>query len=183
MTKAASPTYRVPFCRRREGKTDYRRRRRLLLSRVPRITVRKSNRYIRMQLISDEHDGDNTLISVTSSDLAQFGYAGSCANCAAAYLTGIVFGKRACEHGYEYGILDIGRQTPVHGSNVYAALKGAIDGGMRIPHDPDVFPSTDRLAGQHISALFHDDAYSVQVQATKAAICGIKESEEDKEIE
>jgi large subunit ribosomal protein L18 len=183
MGKAGSPTYRVPFRRRREGKTDYRRRLRLLLSRNPRVVVRKSNRYIRMQLISTVPVGDNTLITVTSSELDKFGYKGSLSNCSAAYLTGLVFGKRARETGYDYGILDIGRQTPIHGSNVYAALKGAIDSGMSIPHDPAVFPSEERLSGQHIGAFKDDESYTEQVRAVKEAISGIEESEGDKDTE
>jgi len=180
MVKAGSPTYRVPFRRRREGKTDYRRRLRLLLSRIPRVVVRKSNRNIRMQLISTEPVGDNTLITVNSSELVLFGYNGSLSNCSAAYLTGLVFGKRARETGYEHGILDIGRQTPIHGSNVYAALKGAIDSGMNIPHDPVVFPSEERVSGQQIGAFTDDASYIEQVRAVKEAI---SESEGDKNTE
>lgn len=181
MGKASSPTYRVPFRRRREGKTDYRRRLRLLLSRIPRVVVRSSNRIIRVQLISNDPQGDNTLISVTSSELNQLGYTGSCSNCSAAYLTGLLFGYRAHERGYDFGILDIGRQTPIHGSNVYAALKGAIDSGMNIPHDPAVFPSEDRLSGQHVAVFKDDRAYPEQVRTVKETISGIGENEGDTE--
>jgi large subunit ribosomal protein L18 len=132
-----------------------------------------------MQLISTEPVGDNTLITVQSSELDTFGYKGSLSNCSAAYLTGLVFGKRACETGYDYGILDIGRQTPIHGSNVYAALKGAIDSGMSIPHDPAVFPPEERISGKHIGAFKNDESYTELVRAVKAAISGIEESEED----
>ncbi|RLI44668.1 50S ribosomal protein L18, partial [Candidatus Bathyarchaeota archaeon] len=37
---ATGPRYRVPFRRRREGKTNYRLRRALVLSKQPRLTVR-----------------------------------------------------------------------------------------------------------------------------------------------
>lgn len=181
MGKAASPTYRVPFRRRREGKTDYRRRLRLLLSRIPRVVVRTSNRIIRMQLITTEPQGDITLLSVTSADLAQDGYEGSHSNCSAAYLTGLLFGKRARERGYYSGILDIGRQTPIHGSNVYAALKGAIDNGMSIPHDPAVFPSDDRISGLHVAAFKADATYPEMVRTVKEAISGIAKSDGDTE--
>jgi large subunit ribosomal protein L18 len=183
MAKAGSPTYRVHFRRRREGKTDYRRRLRLLLSRIPRIVVRKSNHYIRMQLVSTEQVGDNTLISVNSAELAKLGYKGSFSNCSAAYLTGIVFGIRAREAGFNHAILDIGRQTPIHGSNVYAALKGAIDSGMSIPHDPAVFPSEERLSGKHIEAFKDDATYTEQIRAVKEAISGNEMRKEDTDIE
>lgn len=183
MAKAGSPTYRVPFRRRREGVTDYRRRLRLLLSRKPRVVVRKSNRYIRMQLIACEPVGDNTLVSVQSAELGELGYTGGLSNCAAAYLTGLLFGKRACDAGYSEGLLDIGRQTPVHGSNVYAALKGAIDGGMSIPHDAAVFPPEERLSGEHVGAFKHDDAFAETVRSVKKTITESREREEGKETE
>ncbi|HDS45036.1 MAG TPA: 50S ribosomal protein L18 [Methanomicrobia archaeon] len=183
MGKGRSPTYRVPFRRRREGKTDYRRRLRLLLSRIPRVVVRPSNRYIRMQLITTEPVGDHTLISVSSSELHAFGYSGSLSSCCAAYLTGLVFGTRARRSGYEAGILDIGRQTPIHGSNVYAALKGAVDSGMIIPHDPAVFPAEERLTGVHIGAYKGDVTFSDHVRTVKSAICGVAVSEGDKDTE
>ncbi|MBN1454839.1 MAG: 50S ribosomal protein L18 [Methanomicrobia archaeon] len=172
MAKAGTPTYRVPFRRRREGKTDYRRRLRLLLSRVPRIVVRQSNHYIQIQLIATEPVGDNTILSVNSAELVNLGYKGGYSNCSAAYLTGLVFGHRARDVGVNHAILDIGRKTPIHGSNVYAALKGAIDSGMSIPHDPAVFPPDDRLYGEHISAYKKDDAYAALVRSIKETITG-----------
>ncbi len=90
-------------------------------------------------------------------------------------------GKRALEAGYTEGILDIGRQTPIHGSNVYAALKGAIDSGMDIPHDPTVFPADERLFGEHIGAFKDDERYAEQVKAVRGTILGEQESLEDKE--
>ena len=183
MSNAGSPIYRVPFRRRREGKTDDRRRLRLLLSRKPRVVVRKSNRYIRMQLISSEVVGDKTLISVTSGDLIDLGYKGSLSNCSVAYLTGLVFGRRVREKGYDHAILDIGRQTPIHGSNVYAALKGAIDSGLDIPHDPAVFPSEERLSGLHIGRFKDDATYPEQIRAVKDAISGYEQIEGGKDSE
>ena len=177
MSKARSPTYRVPFRRRREGKTDYRRRLRLLLSRNPRVVVRQSNRFIRIELISTEPSGDKTLISVNSSELGKVGFKGGFSNCPAAYLTGLAFGIRARDAGYNNAILDIGRQTPIHGSNVYAALKGAVDSGMSIPHDPAVFPPEERLTGQHIGAFNNDESYAEQIRAVKDALLGLKVSE------
>ncbi len=153
MGRAKGPTYRVPFRRRREGKTDYRRRLKLLQSGKHRVVVRRSNRYIRMQLVSPSKTGDNTLVAAISSELTTYGYDGGKCNCPAAYLTGLLFGKRAREAGIDEGVLDIGLHTPTHGSNIYAALKGALDSGLTIPHDPAVIPSEDRLSGKNSATL------------------------------
>ncbi|MDP6670941.1 MAG: 50S ribosomal protein L18, partial [archaeon] len=47
-------------------------------------------------------------------------------------------------------ILDIGFNTPVHGSRVFAALKGAIDNGLDVKADEKALPSEDRVSGKHI---------------------------------
>ena len=38
----------------------------------------------------------------------------------------------------------------VHGSRIYAAIKGMIDGGMKINADAKSFPSKERLMGEHL---------------------------------
>ena len=36
--------------------------------------------------------------------------------------------------------LDLGLVRDTKGNRVFAAMKGAIDGGVNIPHDPKIFP-------------------------------------------
>lgn len=179
MGRARGPTYRVPFRRRREGKTDYRKRMKLLLSRKHRVVVRKSNKNIRMQLVSADNFGDKTLVAAISSELSKYGYEGGKSNCPAAYLTGLLFGKRAREAGFEESNLDIGLHTPVHGSNVYAALKGALDSGLVIPHDPVVFPSDDRISGSHIATFFNKPSFGDMFHSVKDKIISDGETEEE----
>jgi len=150
------PLYRVPFRRRREGKTDYRKRLKLLMSHKPRVVVRRSNKYIRIQLIVADRQGDRTFVDMTSKELSGYGYEGGGKNLTAAYLTGLLFGKKAIEAGFKEAILDIGLHTPVHGSRVFAALKGVIDSGMEVPHDPVVFPPEERIKGEHIASYTGD---------------------------
>jgi len=150
------PLYRVPFRRRREGKTDYRKRLKLLMSHKPRVVVRRSNKYIRIQLIVADREGDRTFVDMTSKELSGYGYEGGGKNLTAAYLTGLLFGKKAIEAGFKEAILDIGLHTPVHGSRVFAALKGVIDSGMEVPHDPVVFPPEERIRGEHIASYTGD---------------------------
>jgi large subunit ribosomal protein L18 len=170
MIRAKGPTYRVPFRRRREGKTDYRRRLKLLLSRKNRVVVRKSNKTIKIQLISADTGGDKTLVSALSSELPKYGYTAGTCNGPAAYLTGLLFGKRALESGFDDGIFDIGLVTPVHGSNVYATLKGALDSGMEIPHDPAVFPAEERIAGKPVASFLQQPDIVDMIHAVKETI-------------
>jgi large subunit ribosomal protein L18 len=76
--------------RMRLGLTDYRRRRKLILSGLPRFTVRFSNRYILIQLIEARLGGDYTIASFYSRELStRYGWKASCINTPAAYLSGL----------------------------------------------------------------------------------------------
>ncbi len=164
------PMYVVPFRRRREGKTDYRKRLRLLMSHKPRIVVRRSNKYVRIQLVEAAKGGDRTFVDVTSAELRRYGYEGDGKNIPAAYLTGLLFGKKAIEAGFEDAILDIGLHTPVHGSRVFAALKGVVDAGMDVPHDPVVFPPEERIRGEHIASYTGDTTITDNFEEIKERI-------------
>ncbi|RLI49647.1 MAG: 50S ribosomal protein L18 [Candidatus Thorarchaeota archaeon] len=151
---AHGPTYRVKFRRRREGKTDYYRRRRLLLSRLPRLVVRKTNTKVIVQVVTAHVVGDMTVASAVSTELANYGWEAGTANLPAAYLTGLLAGLRAKAKGITTAVLDIGLNPPIRGSKVYAALKGALDAELEIPHDPEILPSEERITGQHIVEAF-----------------------------
>lgn len=148
---ATGPRYKVAFRRRREGRTNYHQRLKLLLSKEDRIVIRKSSKHIQIQLITAKSEGDLTLSSAISTELKKYGYEASTGNTSAAYLTGLLFGHKTQSKGYEYGILDIGLQASSKGSRIYAALKGIVDSGLEIPHDPSVFPSDERVRGEHIA--------------------------------
>lgn len=151
---AKGPTYKVKFRRRREGKTNYYRRRRLLLSRKPRLVVRKTNTRTIVQVVNAQVTGDVTLASAISSELTNYGWNAGIGNLPAAYLTGLLAGRRALERGVTTAVLDLGLHPPIRGSKIYAALKGAVDAGLEIPHNPEILPSEDRLTGKHIIAAF-----------------------------
>lgn len=167
---ARGPTYRVPFRRRREGKTNYRKRLKLLLSGKPRVVVRKSNRYIRVHLVVPDAKGDRTLVSAISSELRKYGYDGYTGNTPAAYLTGLLFGVRALNAGYAEGVLDIGLHTPSRGAKVFAALKGAIDAGMEIPCSEEIFPDDARIRGEHIASYRGDTSILESFERAKQKI-------------
>ncbi len=151
---AQGSTYRVKFRRRREGKTNYYRRRRMLKSKLPRLVVRKTNTKIIAQVMTAKVIGDITEASAISPELEKYGWEAGKHNLPAAYLTGLLVGLRAKSRGIEKVILDIGLNTPVNGSRVYAALNGALNAGLDIPHGAEVLPDEDRLKGKHIVESF-----------------------------
>ncbi|WP_435349742.1 50S ribosomal protein L18 [Haloarchaeobius sp. HRN-SO-5] len=148
---ATGPRYKVPMRRRREVRTDYHQRLRLLKSGKPRLVARKSNRHVTAQLISPGPQGDQTLASATSEDLQDFGWEAPTGNLPAAYLTGLLAGKRALDAGLEEAVLDIGLNTATPGSKVFAVQEGAIDAGLDIPHNEDVLADWPRNRGEHIA--------------------------------
>ncbi len=167
---ATGPRYKVPFRRRREGRTDYHQRLRLLLSKEDRVVIRKSSRHIQLQLLRPAADGDVTLSSAISTELKKFGYQAPTGNTTSAYLTGLLFGYKAQREGYESGVMDIGLQAPSAGSRVYAALKGVVDSGMEIPHNPSIFPSDERIRGEHVAQYMEGCDLPDVFEATKEKI-------------
>ncbi|MCC5994054.1 MAG: 50S ribosomal protein L18 [Candidatus Aenigmarchaeota archaeon] len=146
-----SPTYRIHFRRRREGKTNYRKRLKLLLSGKPRLVYRKTLKYIIGQIIEFDKKGDKTLVGITSKILQKYGWKFACDNTPASYLTGYLLGKMALFKGIKEAILDIGLYTSTKGGRMYAFAKGAIDAGLSVPCSEEMFPSEDRIKGLHIS--------------------------------
>lgn len=148
---ARSAIYVVRHRRRREQKTDYALRLSLLKSGVPRLVIRKSNRYVQGQIIKYNPSGDRTLASASSSELRKLGWKHGCSSVTAAYLTGLLLGKRGLGKA-EQAVLDAGLQRLTRGNALYAFLKGVTDAGLSVPHDPAVLPSEERLTGRHIKA-------------------------------
>lgn len=134
--------------RRQERKTDYRARFNLLKSEKPRFVVRKTNRYIIAQIIESDVAQDKVIAKASSTDLLSKGWpkekAGSLKSLPAAYLTGYLLAKSLKTKIGEV-VLDIGLQRNIHGSRLYATLKGAIDAGLKIPHDPQALPKLERI--------------------------------------
>ncbi len=143
--------YTLKLKRRRSGQTNYQRRLKLLLSRKPRLVVRKSMRNIRAQIIDYTPKGDAVKASAVSSELKQAGWKYSTNSIPAAYLAGLLCGVRAKKAGINDAILDLGLHRAINGTRVYSALKGAIDAGLAIPSDKECFPKEERIKGTHIA--------------------------------
>jgi large subunit ribosomal protein L18 len=144
------PHYRVPFRRRREGRTDYRVRSKLLRSGKPRVVVRKTLNQTIVQFIVPDPPGDRVLATAQSIELKEHGWSAGTGNLPAAYLTGFLAGRRASAVGLKEAILDIGVQRPSRGGRLFAALQGLLDSGVAVPHSPEVLPAKDRVRGAHI---------------------------------
>jgi len=145
------PRYRVQFRRKREDRTDYRHRLRLVRSGKPRFVVRVSLSHIVAQVVRATPSGDLTLASAYSKELEGLGWKGGTSNTSAAYLVGLLCGYRATKAGIRECVLDIGMHSPTPRAKVFATLKGALDAGVRIPHGEDVLPGEERLRGEHIA--------------------------------
>ncbi len=148
MGRATSSIYRLSFRRVREGRTNYKHRLALVKSGKPRLVVRKTDRYVIAQLVEFDAPGDKVILSVHSKRFAKM--FPSLKNLPVAYLTGYALAKQAIEKGYKEAVLDLGRRTPTKSMFAYAALKGALDAGMEIPHNPEIFDES-RFKGEHIA--------------------------------
>lgn len=161
------PRFTVHFRRRREGKTKYRSRLRLLKSRTLRLVVRKTNKYIIAQVVDFDIKGDRTLAYVNSLELKKHGWTASLKSTPAAYLVGLLIGKKALDSKVEKAIFDLGLYTPSKGAKIFATLKGAADAGLKINFEDKLCPSEDRIIGKHLKS----DASS-QFEKVKEVILG-----------
>lgn len=146
-----SKTYTLQFRRKKEGKTNYRKRLKMLKSNKLRLVVRKSLNNISAQIVEYHPKGDKIIKYAHSTELKKFGWKQNRGNLPSAYLVGLLIGKKAKENGIKEAIADIGLNKTVKGSRIYTLLKGALDGGLNIPCSPDILPKNERIRGMHIS--------------------------------
>jgi len=99
--KAYSKRYQTKFRRRREGKTDYYARKRLVVndkdkydSKKYRMVVRRTNRRILVSIVYSTIQGDMTITSADSLELKGFGLNCGLTNYASAYCTGLLAARR-----------------------------------------------------------------------------------------
>jgi large subunit ribosomal protein L18 len=146
----------LPKKRRIENKTNYTKRKRLLEGRKPRVVIRKTNKYIIAQYIESFQAQDKIIKSAFSKELLEFGWPkekeGSLKSLPAAYLTGLLLGKRIIKN--KEAILDTGLIRSTKGSKIYAALNGLVDSGFKIPFNKEVFPEKDRLESENVKDFF-----------------------------
>jgi len=99
--KAYFKRFQVKYRRRREGKTDYRARKRMISqdknkynSPKYRFVVRITNKDIVTQITTAKIQGDNVMAAAYAHELTKFGMPVGQTNYAAAYATGLLLGRR-----------------------------------------------------------------------------------------
>jgi large subunit ribosomal protein L18 len=146
------PTYNVPYRRRKEGKTNFGLRKRLVASGLPRVVVRRTSKNVLVQFVEPDVKGDKVVTSAHSGELKKkYGYLGSLNNLPASYLTGLLCGYKSKAKDVKVAVLDIGLQIPSKGADVFSVLKGLLDAGVEVPHNEEVLPDEKRIAGTHIA--------------------------------
>jgi len=172
--KAFFKRFQVQRRRRREGKTDYKARVKMVRqdrnkfnTRKYRLIVRFSNRSCTCQVAYATIAGDIVVAQATSKDLEKYGVSVGLKNYAAAYCTGLLVARRTLKKfgldeaikgkeeidGEEFHvededndqrpfkcILDVGVRRTCVGHRMWGALKGAVDGGLHVPHSTKNFP-------------------------------------------
>jgi len=99
--KAYSKRYQTKFRRRRQGKTDYYARKRLVVndkdkydSKKYRMVVRFTNKRVLTSIVYATLKGDMTIAAADSKELANYGVKNGFANYAASYATGLLLARR-----------------------------------------------------------------------------------------
>ena len=141
--------YIATLKRIRNGRTNYRKRAALLLSKRRFVTITVSDENVQAQIAYPMAKGDVTITSSHSRELTRFGWNGSMNSLPACYLTGLLLGKKSLRKDVDEAVLYTGKNPFT--SRVAACLKGLIDSGMKIPASDSSFPPEERLVGNHIA--------------------------------
>jgi len=140
--------------RRRENKTDYLKRLKMLKSEKPRLVFRKTNKYFTIQYVISDEAHDKTIFGISSKDLLKTGWdekaKGSLKSVTAAYLTGYFVGKKIIKDNLETPIVDFGMIRVLHKTKVFGFLKGLIESGVKIESKEEAFPEEERLNGESL---------------------------------
>jgi len=144
--------------RRKENKTDYKKRLAFLKSGVARVVFRKTNRYVTAQIVSSKEAQDKVELGMSSQALIDYGwpdnFKNSLKSVSASYLTGFLLGKLSDGKKTEKIVVDFGMIRMIHKNKLFAFLKGLKDSGMNVQCDEEQFPSEDRVKGKHLKEDF-----------------------------
>ncbi|MEM2923512.1 MAG: 50S ribosomal protein L18 [Candidatus Nitrosocaldus sp.] len=133
----------------REGRTDYRKRKAILLGKHVFATVRISDENVIVQISKASINGDIVLASAHSRELLKYGWKGSRKCIPACYLTGLLAGKKAKALGIDGCIMYVGLRG--FSSRIGACAKGIIDAGLVVPTGDYALPDEDRITGKYIA--------------------------------
>ncbi|KAK7292764.1 hypothetical protein RJT34_15617 [Clitoria ternatea] len=141
-SKAYFKRYQVKFKRRREGKTDYRARIRLINQdknkyNTPkyRLVVRFTNKDIIAQIVSARIAGDIVLAAAYSHELPRYGLEVGLTNYAGAYCTGLLLARRVLkmlemDEEYEGNVEATGEDFSVEPAETRRPFRALLDVGL-----------------------------------------------------
>lgn len=153
-----------------------------------RLVVRRTNRDVIAQIVYSRIEGDHTMAAAASHELPKFGVELGLTNYAACYCVGLLVARRLLTKlkladaykgqeevdGSEYMVeeqddgprpfrafLDVGLAPTTTGARLFGVLKGAVDGGLAIPHSSKRFPGYDAESNEldaevHRNYIFGD---------------------------
>jgi len=155
-----------------------------------RFVVRFTNTRVICQIVYATIQGDRVLCAADSLELKKYGIPVGHKNYPAAYCTGLLLARRLLKQigldtmytgktenlGEEYHVeeeghdrrpfkacLDAGIRRTTTGNRMFGALKGAVDGGLHIPHSTKRFPGF-MGAGDEKGA---EDKYDAEVHTSR----------------
>jgi large subunit ribosomal protein L5e len=166
--------YQVKYRRRREGKTDYQARNKMIIQaknkyNTPkyRLVVRVTNKDVICQIAYAKIKGDMIMTAAYAHELPRYGLKTGLTNYAACYATGLLLARRhltklnladkyqgkteVTGEDWSYNLdeiegpkpfratLDSGLARTSTGAKLFAAMKGACDGGLDVPHSDTRF--------------------------------------------
>jgi len=175
------------------------------------MIVRISNKDITAQIAYARIEGDVVVCAAYAHELPRYGIKVGLTNYAAAYATGLLLARRllkklGLDGIYEgqkdvtgeyycveetdgqpkpfHAVLDVGLYRTTTGARIFGVLKGAVDGGLDIPHSEKRFPGWDEegkelnaevhrkhIMGQHVAdymkSLLDDDETAFKRQFSK----------------
>ncbi|MEK6817295.1 MAG: 50S ribosomal protein L18 [Nanoarchaeota archaeon] len=155
--------------RRKEYRTDYKKRFALLKSRLPRIVFRKTNKYLIAQYIKSKEAQDTILFGLDSKELLKYGWPEkeSIKSIPASYLTGYLMGKKIMLKKLEKPIIDFGMARVIHKTRAPAFIKGLIDSGIKIECEKENFPEESRIRGEHLKNKIPFDEIKLKIDNLK----------------
>merc|ERR1711955_41908 len=155
-----------------------------------RMIVRFSNTDVTCQIAYARIEGDVIICAAYAHELPRYGVKVGLTNYAAAYCTGLLLARRLlnkfgldsvyegqtevdgemyCVEDNDDGpgafraCLDVGLARTSTGARVFGAMKGAVDGGLDIPHSTKRFPGYDKEASEFNASVHRDHIFGKHV--------------------
>lgn len=155
-----------------------------------RMIVRFTNKDIICQIAYARIEGDHIICAAYSHELPRYGVKVGLTNYAAAYCTGLLLARRLLRQlkldkvyqgqtevdGEEFSnedvdgepgafrcYLDVGLFRTTTGARVFGAMKGAVDGGLDIPHSNKRFPGFDGESGEFAAEVHRQHIFGQHV--------------------